>query len=97
MTTFSQLYDFITRRTRNYKLVFGDGDRGPQRAVLKDLARFCRASETCFNEDPRVHAVLEGRREVWLRIANHLNLSPQELLAIYSPGTPFERIDEDDN
>jgi hypothetical protein len=89
-----KIIDFIRARSRSYGLVFGKGDRGAQRAVLHDLAKFCRAMETCFDPDPRIHAVLEGRREVWLRIANHLNLSPQELLAIYSPGTPFEKEQE---
>ncbi len=48
-------------------------------AVLKDLAKFCRAAETTYHPDARVHAALEGRREVWLRIQNHLNLSPEEI------------------
>lgn len=51
--------------------------------VLIDLATFCRASETTFHPDARVNAVLEGRREVWLRIANHLNLSSEQLFALY--------------
>ena len=51
--------------------------------VLRDLARFCRAHESTFHEDARAHAVAEGRREVWLRIANHLNLPPDRLWAIY--------------
>jgi len=48
------------------------------------LAAFCRAEETTFNLDPRVHAVLEGRREVFLRIQNHLNLSSEDLWKKYS-------------
>lgn len=40
----------------------------PIRHLLLDLAHFCRAYETCFHADQRVHAALEGRREVWLRI-----------------------------
>ncbi len=47
--------------------------------VLKDLAKFCRANDTTFHPDPRTHALLEGRREVWLRIQNHLNLTTEEL------------------
>jgi hypothetical protein len=47
--------------------------------VLKDLAEFCRADQTCFHADPRLHAVLEGRREVWLRIQKYINLNPDEL------------------
>src|SRR5512146_1060172 len=42
--------------------------------VLADLARFCRANEPCFMKDDRYHALLEGRREVWLRIQNELKL-----------------------
>ncbi len=51
--------------------------------VLADLARFCRADRTTFHPDPRVHAVLEGRREVFLRIQQHLNLDTDELSRIY--------------
>ena len=53
---------------------------GPQgETVLADLAKFCRATETTFHTDPRAHAVLEGRREVWLRIQQNLNLTPDQL------------------
>lgn len=52
--------------------------------VLKDLARFCRANTSTFHEDARLHAVAEGRREVWLRIQNHLRLSPDQLWELYS-------------
>lgn len=55
--------------------------------VLIDLAKFCRADETCFDPDPRVHAALEGRREVWLRIQQHLALSPEALYTLYSGRT----------
>ena len=54
----------------------------PQEARI-DLARFCRANETCFHADPRIHAVLEGRREVWLRMMQHWNLTPDQLAEIY--------------
>ncbi len=50
---------------------------------MADLAKFCRANETCFDPDPRIHAVLEGRREVYLRIKNHRDLSPEELAVLY--------------
>ena len=58
--------------------------KGPlAETVLKDLAWFCRAHESTFHEDARAHAVAEGRREVWLRIAKHLNLSPEKLWEFY--------------
>ena len=52
-------------------------------AALKDLARFCRANESTFNPDPRAHALLEGRREVWLRIQEHLQLTPEQIYALH--------------
>ena len=56
---------------------------------LRDLANFCRANETCLVKDRNgkidelATAVLEGRREVWLRIQQHFNLTSQQLLALY--------------
>lgn len=71
---------FLFSRQRAYRLVFA----GPvAEDVLRDLAVFCRAHETAFHPDPRVHAVLEGRREVWLRIQKHLNLSQDDLWKLY--------------
>lgn len=68
-------------RRHAYRTVF----KGPNAdIVLKDLARFCRAHESTFHADARAHAVAEGRREVWLRIANHLNLTPDQLWELYS-------------
>ncbi len=68
--------DALARRRQVYALAFA-GPTGE--AVLRDLAQFCRANATTFHEDPRVHAVLEGRREVWLRIQQHLQLDDEKL------------------
>tara|TARA_R110000803_G_scaffold27832_3_gene64775 strand:- start:2264 stop:2509 length:246 start_codon:yes stop_codon:yes gene_type:complete len=73
---------FLTTRKRNYQTTFA-GVGGE--AVLVDLARFCRADESTFNTDPRISALMEGRREVWLRITKHLNLSPDELARYFNP------------
>jgi hypothetical protein len=72
---------FIFNRQAAYKNVFGDGEHA--KLILKDLAKFCRAEESCFHMDPRAHALAEGRREVWLRIQSHLNLTSEELAAKY--------------
>lgn len=57
--------------------------------VLADLAKFCRANETTFHKDPRIHAALEGRREVWLRIKEFITMNADELLEKYTkPITP---------
>jgi len=66
----------FSTRQQQYKQTF----KGPvAQEVLRDLARFCRANVSTFHEDPRAHALAEGRREVWLRIQNHLQLTPDEL------------------
>lgn len=64
---------------RSYALAFGS-PAGQQ--VLADLAPFCRAAQSCFDADPRIHAVLEGRREVWLRIQNFMRLTDEEILQL---------------
>lgn len=74
------LLEYISGRKRAYLLVFGNPAGS---IVLKDLAKFCRAHETCFQTDPRLHAVAEGRREVWLRIQQHLKLNEDQLVALW--------------
>jgi len=81
MTIFEKLKLFFRDRKTAYEFTFDESNHA--KAVLKDLAKFCRANETAFHPDPRIHAVLEGRREVWLRIQNYLNLNPEELVELY--------------
>lgn len=47
--------------------------------VLRDLAKFCRAHQSTFHPDSHVAARLDGRREVWLRIQQHLQLDDEAL------------------
>lgn len=58
-------------------------------AVLKDLARFCRAHESTHEADARDSLIFEGRRQVWLRIEHHLQLTPEQLWELYS-GRPAQ-------
>ena len=74
---------FLQSRQASYRRVFSPEIPGSQE-VLKDLAKFCRANQSTFLPDARGHAVLEGRREVWLRIQQHLNLSEEELWRLTS-------------
>ena len=87
---FGKTLDFLRSRKRNYQLAFGS-PAGQE--VMIDLAQFCRANETCFHADPRLHAVAEGRREVWLRIQQHLNLSSEQLVSIFG-GRQFSTVTE---
>lgn len=71
---------FLRSRKRAYVETF---DNPVGNRVLKDLAKFCRAHTTTMHPDPRVHALLEGRREVWNRIAAHLQLDDEQLWSLY--------------
>jgi len=83
VSVLDEIRKLLNRRRWAYQATF----RAPSaELVLRDLARFCRANHTTFHSDPRLHAVLEGRREVWLRIANHLNMTPDELWRLYGEG-----------
>lgn len=75
---------FLRTRKASYQQVF-EG-HGAAREVLMDLAQFCRADETTFHNDPRKSDVLIGRREVWLRIQEHLHLSNEELFKLTMEG-----------
>jgi hypothetical protein len=69
-------------RQRAYLLAFNT-EAG--KAVLMDLSTFCRARETCVVPGDRDRTyVLEGRREVYLRIRDHLDLTVEELVEKYT-------------
>jgi hypothetical protein len=68
--------DFLKARAQDYTKTF-KGVQGER--VLDDLAKFCRAHESTFDPDPRVEGIMQGRREVWLRIATHMNMTEQQL------------------
>ncbi len=72
------------------------GDQ-PASVVLADLSRFCRAGVSTFHTDPRVHALQEGRKEVWLRIAQHLNMTEDELYAVFVLGRQPSKERENDD
>lgn len=83
---FAALKYFVRRRQTAYRRVFS----GPQgRLVLEDLARFCRANESTFHPEERISSRLDGRREVFLRIQQHLNLSPDDVFDLLVNAQPI--------
>jgi hypothetical protein len=72
---------FLRRRQRAYIDTFNLHSPNVQ-LILKDLARFCRAHKSTGHKDPIVAARLDGRREVWLRMQQHLRLSDANLWSI---------------
>ncbi len=90
--TLRRLFSFLDQRKRAYQLTF-ELHQPANVIVLQDLMRFCRAQESTFHPDARIAANLDGRREVFLRIQNHLGLSTEQLLSIYG-GDPLGAIQQ---
>ncbi len=77
-----KLTEILSDRQRAYMLALKT-DAGA--AILADLAPFCRANETCVVPGDRDRTyVLEGRREVWLRIRAHLDLNNDQLIQYFT-------------
>lgn len=74
---------FLGDRKRAFQLTFQQ-EQPANQTVLTDLSFFCRANESCVVPgDHDRTLLLEGRREVWLRIQQHLNLTPEQLFQLY--------------
>lgn len=73
----------LNKRAYAYRMVF-DPQNVYLESVMADLAGFCHADESTYEHDPRLHALREGRREVFLRIVRYSKLSPEELAKIYA-------------
>jgi hypothetical protein len=90
------IFEFIKRRKINFQLAC---NQPAMQEMLIDLAKFCRAGETSVVKDKlgkvdvEQTLLLEGRREVWLRIQNHLNLNTQQLYFLFT-GKQFNTGDD---
>ncbi len=73
---------FISGRQGAYRRTFNLESRDAD-VVLQDLARFCRAHASTASTDPYMAARLDGRREVFLRISQHLQLDERTLWMLY--------------
>jgi len=79
-TTPEDALKYFGEQKTAYQLAFGSGGGS---AVLEDLSIFCRGRETCVVPGDRDRTfVLEGRREVYLRIRDYLDRTPEELVAL---------------
>lgn len=90
----------LTSRKRAYQLCFGSAAGNE---VLMDLVLFCRAAETCVIAekgkpvDRERTLILEGRREVWLRIQQHMKLTEEQLYALYNGRNILQPAKDDDD
>ncbi len=64
-----------------FSRVFRDGNASKDdiKIVMDVLRKFCRADASTFHPDARMHAVAEGRREVWLHVQDYCERSMDEL------------------
>ena len=68
---------FLRYRQSAYRKTFENPEG---KKVLADLRRFCRATlPTADVNNTNATFLLEGRREVWLRITAHLNLTDEDV------------------
>lgn len=90
MSAYSRAIDWLTTRARAYRQAFNPNSP-VDAVVLADLASFCRANESCaVPGDHDRTMMLLGRQEVWLRIQQHINLTPEQLFALLSGPVPTE-------
>ncbi len=72
-------------RQRAYRNTF---DNPEGKKVLADLRRFCRATvPTADVNNEKVTYLLEGRREVFLRIQAYLNLTEEDVYNLIEDNT----------
>lgn len=76
----------LAGRVRKYQTVFNTPEGNE---VLRDLAKFCRATDTCTQVSPVSRTVdpyatmqAAGRQEVFHRIMWHLGLDEKDILKI---------------
>lgn len=83
MSDFSKYFNL----RKSFRNIFWKGEKRDDdvKALIDNLREFCRADTSCvvFGPDGRVDthatAIAEGRREVYLRIVQTLNLSDTDL------------------
>ena len=77
--------DKLSRRRDAYLRLFGGAPmQGDRDIVMDDLRRFCRGDRTPWHDDDRIHALLTGRAEVYLRIVQHTSMSIDALFEVLS-------------
>jgi hypothetical protein len=71
-----ETYEYLRQRKAAYQML--------GLAAREDLAKFCRADESCaVPGDHDRTMMLLGRQEVWLRIRQHLEKSVEELAVLF--------------
>lgn len=88
--TMADTLTFLGLRKRSYQSIFGPAGAAGSEAMV-DLAKFCFAFDSCTEPDANLTLVKSARRDVWLRIQQHLHLQPEELAVLYRAVTAGEQ------
>jgi len=72
------------RKQAYFRLFGGAAMPGDKATVLKDLSWFCHGDRTPWHDNPRIHALISGRNEVYRRITDFLELSMDDLIRKYT-------------
>jgi hypothetical protein len=82
------LNPLVLWRSRAYRKTFNNPEG---KKVLADLRRFCRATLPSADvNNVQTTYLLEGRREVWLRIMGHLNMTDEDIMNLVEEPNNFE-------
>lgn len=74
----------ISRREAYTRLFAGSATADDAKIVADDLRTFCRGEDTAWADDARVHALLSGRQEVYIRIMDHTRLPFDAMVEKYT-------------
>ena len=78
----------LERRQLAYKRMLGNLVDEDREIIEADLEWFCMGNRAVFHENERVHVLLTGRQEVWMRIQDHVRLDLEELVDKYMRPSP---------
>lgn len=73
----------LERRQQAYRRMFTNLNPEDLEIVANDLKWFCMGDSAVFHENDRIHALLTGRQEVWMRMQDHIRLDFAELVSKY--------------
>ena len=70
---------FKTKLHRAYQRLFKNSDGN---TVIADLANYCAVNDTTYKGSTEHMLIMEGRRQVYLRIFGHTNLDAEEVFTL---------------
>lgn len=84
---------YINRRLQAYRAVFvtGTSNEDDRKFVMNDLAVWTRAYQSTWNKNQKVQDVLEGRREVFMRIMEITTLDHETQFVKYMSAITAQR------